>query len=419
MSAWTCTLSSPSPLQHSFTQNPATSETPSSAQWIDTLRSQVRLNCFKEAIFTYIRMNVEGIRPDNFVFPAVLKAATGLQDLNLGKQIHGSVVKFGYDTSSVTVSNSLIHLFGRCGGSIHDVYKVFDRITERDQVSWNSLINALCKFDKWELALEAFRLMGLDGFEASSFTLVSMALACSNLPRTDGLRIGKQVHGYSLRIDDRRTYTNNALMSMYAKLGRVDDSRAVFELFADRDIVSWNTIISSFSQNDRFREALDNFGVMIREEIKPDRVTISSVVPACSHLALLDVGKQIHCYVLKNDDLIGNSFVDSSLVDMYCNCQQVENGRRVFDSALKRSIGIWNAMLAGYTQNGFFKEALMLFTEMMEFSGLSPNPTTVASVLPACVHCEAFSLKEVIHGMVAVFDGGLKFGRQCCVQGVA
>jgi len=137
-------------------------------------------------------------------------------------------------------------------------------------------------------------------------------------------------------------------MSMYAKLGRVDDSRAVFELFADRDIVSWNTIISSFSQNDQFREALDSFRVMIQEEIKPDGVTISSVVPACSHLTLLDVGKEIHCYVLKNDDLIGNSFVDSSLVDMYCNCQQVESGRRVFDSALKRSIGIWNAMLAGW-----------------------------------------------------------------------
>ncbi|KAM3362779.1 pentatricopeptide repeat-containing protein, chloroplastic [Capsicum galapagoense] len=426
MSLWTCTLSV-SPLsvslQHpsySLTQNPPrklpssltstliskkyqqelTSETPSVAPWIDTLRSQVRLNCFKEAIFTYIQMNVEGIKPDNFVFPAVLKAVTGLQDLNLGKQIHGAVVKFGYDTTSVTVANSVIHLLGRCGGSVHDVYKVFDRISQRDQVSWNSLINALCKFEEWELALEAFRLMGLDGFEASSFTLVSMALACSNLPRTDGLRLGKQVHGYSLRLDDRRTYTNNALMSMYAKLGRVDDARAVFELFADWDIVSWNTIISSFSQNNQFQEALDNFRVMIQEEIKLDGVTISSVVPACSHLALLDVGKQIHCYVLKNEDLIGNSFVDSALVDMYCNCQQVESGRRAFDSALKRSIGLWNAMLAGYTQNGFFTEALMLFTEMVEFSGLNPNPITIASVLPACVHCEEFTVKEVIHGYV-------------------
>ncbi|XP_016495233.1 pentatricopeptide repeat-containing protein At3g57430, chloroplastic-like [Nicotiana tabacum] len=428
MSSWTCTLSTSPlslPLQQpspSFTQNPPrklpstpsptttliskkfeqepTSETPSAAPWIDTLRSQVRLNCFKDAILTYIHMTAEGIRPDNFVFPAVLKAATGLLDLNLGKQIHGSVVKLGYDTLSSTVANSLIHFLGQCGGSVDDVYKVFDRITQRDQVSWNSLINALCKFEKWELALEAFRLMGLDGFEASSFTLVSVALACSNLPRTDGLRLGKQVHGYSLRIDDRKTFTNNALISMYAKLGRVDDSRAVFELFANRDIVSWNTIISSFSQNDQFKEALDNFSFMIQEEIKPDGFTISSVLPACSHLALLDVGKQIHCYVLKNDDLIGNSFVASALVDMYCNCQQVESGREVFDSSLKRSIGLWNAMLAGFTQNGFFKEALLLFTEMLEFSGISPNPTTMASVLPACVHCEAFTLKEVIHGYV-------------------
>ncbi|KAK6773871.1 hypothetical protein RDI58_029110 [Solanum bulbocastanum] len=147
---------------------------------------------------------------------------------------------------------------------------------------------------------------------------------------------------------------------------------------------------------------------MIQEEINLNGVTISSAVPACSQLTLLDVGKQIHCYVLKNGDLIGNSFVDSSLVDMYCNCQQVESGHRVFYNALKRSIGIWNAMLAGYTQNGFFTKALMLFIEMMEFSGLSPNPTTVASIFLVWVHCEAFTLKEVIHGYVLNWDFQMK-----------
>ncbi|PHT72699.1 hypothetical protein T459_23484 [Capsicum annuum] len=126
-----------------------------------------------------------------------------------------------------------------------------------------------------------------------------MVLDCSNLPRTDGFGLSKQVHRYGLRVDDRRTYTNNALMSMYAKLGRVDNATAIFELFADRDIVSWNTIISFFSQNDQFQEALDNFRVMIQEEIKTDEVTISIVVPSCSHLAFLDVGKKIHYYVLK------------------------------------------------------------------------------------------------------------------------
>ncbi|KAK6773872.1 hypothetical protein RDI58_029111 [Solanum bulbocastanum] len=211
MSAWTCTLSASPvsiPLQqpsNSFTQNPprkllSTSspistlifkKNPSQKHPLQLhgsiLRSQVRLNSFKEAIFTYIQMTSKGVRLDNFVFPAILKAAIGLQDLNLGKQIYG-VVKFRYDTKSITVDNSVIHLLERCGGNINDVYKVFDRITHGDQVSWHSLINALCKFEKWELALEANRLIGLDGFEASLFTLVSIVLGCSNFSKTDWLR---------------------------------------------------------------------------------------------------------------------------------------------------------------------------------------------------------------------------------------
>lgn len=344
-------------------------------------------------------MQASGILPDNFAFPAVLKAATALHDLHLGKQIHGSVIKLGYDSHS-TVSNTVLHMYAQCGNDVYRVFKVFDRIPQRDQVSWNSLINALCKYEEWELALEAFRLMGLERIEPSSFTLVSAALACSNLNRHDGLRLGKQVHGYSLRVDDRKTFTDNSLMAMYAKLGRIDDAKIIFECFAHRDMVSWNTIISAFSQNDRFYEALEYFSFMNDGGFKPDGVTISSVLPACSHLELLDLGKEIHAYVFRNDDFMGNSFVTSALVDMYCNCKQVMSGRRVFDCALDRKLGLWNAMLAGYTQNGFYMAALMLFMKLIVVYSLFPNPTTMASVLPACVHCEAFADKEVMHGYV-------------------
>ncbi|KAA8544704.1 hypothetical protein F0562_019449 [Nyssa sinensis] len=338
-------------------------------------------------------MTMAGIQPDNFAFPAVLKAVTDLQHLNCGKQIHAAIAKLGYCSSSVTVANTLLNMYGKCG-DIVDVFKVFERIAHRDQVSWNSMISALCRFEEWELALEAFGLMQLEGMEPSSFTLVSVALACSNLSKHDGLRLGKQVHQYSLRIGDRKTFTNNALMAMYAKLGRIDDSKAIFELFADRDIVSWNTMISSFTQNERFYEALTFLNLMVLEGIRPDEVTIASILPACSHLELLDIGMEIHAYALRNDNLIGNSFVGSALVDMYCNGRQVESGRKVFDGILDRRLGLWNAMLAGYSQNGFYEEALTLFMKMVGFSGIFPNPTTMASVLPACVHSEAFSDKE-------------------------
>ncbi|KAL8513307.1 hypothetical protein ACS0TY_019494 [Phlomoides rotata] len=376
-----------------------TSGTRSKQSWIESIRSHTRSNSFREGVATFIQMQAFGILPDNFAFPAVLKAVTALQDLHLGKQIHGSVIKLGYDSHS-TVSNTVLHMYAKCGNGVDQALKVFDRIPQRDQVSWNSLINALCKYEEWELALDAFRLMGLEGIEPSSFTLVSVALACSNLNRRGGLRLGKQLHGYSLRVDDRKTFTDNSLMAMYAKLGRIDDAKIIFECFAHRDMVSWNTIISSFSQNDRFYEALEYFRFMNEEGFKPDGVTISSVLPACSHLELLDLGKEIHTYVLRNDDFMGNSFVTSALVDMYCNCKQVVSGNRVFEGAMNRRLGVWNAMFAGYTQNGFYKEALMLFMKFIVVSSLFPNPTTMASVLPACVHCEAFADKEVIHGYV-------------------
>ncbi|KAI8001246.1 Pentatricopeptide repeat-containing protein [Camellia lanceoleosa] len=154
---------------------------------------------------------------------------------------------------------------------------------------------------------------------------------------------------------------------MYAKLGRVDDSKAIFELYGDRDMVSWNTMISSFSQSDRFNEALTFLRLMVLEGIKPDGFAIASVLPACSHLELLHLGKEIHAYALRNDELIGNSFMGSALVDMYCNCKEVDSG---------------------------------------QVSGLFPNTTTMASTLPACVDCEAFSDKESMHGYVVKLGFG-------------
>ncbi|KAI4332083.1 hypothetical protein L6164_017021 [Bauhinia variegata] len=374
-------------------------ELPSPSSWVEHLRSQTQSNLFDEAIFTYIKMIRAGVPPDNFAFPAVLKAVAGIQDLLLGKQIHAQVIKFESASSSVAVANSLVNMYGKCG-HIEGAYQVFERILEKDQVSWNSMIATLCRFDEWELALEAFRLMLLEDLEPSSFTLVSVANACSNLRRRDGLLLGKQIHACALRKGDRRTFTINALMATYAKLGRVDYSKALFEFFDDRDMVSWNTIISSFSQNDQFMEALFFIRSMILDGVKPDGVTLASVLPACSHLEMLNTGKEIHSYALRNTDLIENCFVGSALIDMYCNCKQVEKGRLVFDGILRRTIGVWNAMIAGYAQNEFDEEALDIFFEMAAVSDFLPNAITLSSILPACVRCEAFLDKESIHGYI-------------------
>ncbi|EEF29678.1 pentatricopeptide repeat-containing protein, putative [Ricinus communis] len=379
------------------------SQSRSQASWIESLRFNTRSNLFREAISTYVDMILSGVSPDSYAFPVVLKAVTGLQDLNLGKQIHAHVVKYGYESSSVAIANSLVNFYGKCS-ELDDVYKVFDRINERDLVSWNSLISAFCRAQEWELALEAFRFMLAEDLEPSSFTLVSPVIACSNLRKHEGLRLGKQIHGYCFRNGHWSTFTNNALMTMYANLGRLDDAKFLFKLFEDRNLISWNTMISSFSQNERFVEALMSLRYMVLEGVKPDGVTLASVLPACSYLEMLGTGKEIHAYALRSGDLIENSFVGSALVDMYCNCGQVGSGRRVFDGILERKTGLWNAMIAGYAQNEHDEKALMLFIEMVAVAGLCPNTTTMASIVPASARCESFFSKESIHGYVIKRD---------------
>ncbi|KAK6240300.1 hypothetical protein SCA6_005689 [Theobroma cacao] len=393
----------PTPIPSIQTHQPIPTKTRSLSQgsWTESLRSNTRSNRFHQAILTYVSMSSSGIPPDHFAFPAVLKAVTALHDLALGKQIHAQVLKFGYGfgTSSVTVANTLVNFYGKCG-DIWDVYKVFDRIHQRDTVSWNSFISAFCRLEDWEAALEAFRLMLLDNVEPSSFTLVSIAHACSNLPSRDGLHLGKQLHAYSLRIGDAKTFTYNALMTMYSKLGHLNDAKVLFELFKERDLISWNTMLSSLSQNDKFTEALLLLHRMVLEGLKPDGVTIASVLPACSHLELLDIGKQLHAYALRHDILIDNSFVGSALVDMYCNCRKAQSGRQVFDCVIDKKTGLWNAMITGYSQNEHDEDALILFIEMEAVAGLCPNATTMASIVPACVRSEAFVHKQGIHGYV-------------------
>ena len=345
-------------------------------------------------------MTSSGFSPDNFTFPAVLKSAGGLQNLEIGKQIHSAAVKSGFQIEPVTIPNTLITFYAKCG-DLSSARKVFDGIRDRDQVSWNSMIGAFCMFEEWFIALELFRGMIEEREEPSSFTLVSVTSACVNLRTRNCLKLGKQVHCYGLRrglYSDEKSFSVNSLISMYAKLGRIKDSVNLFEQFKSLNVVTWNTMISLLTQNGHFKEGIYFLRRMLGCMIVPDGVTISSVVPACSGMENFKWGREIHAYTIKRAGLSDNSFVGSALVDMYCNCGKIETAQRVFNRMTERRLGLWNAMIAGYAQNEFDDEALNLFLDMELNLGLRPNETTVSSVIPSCLRSTNFPKKESIHG---------------------
>lgn len=144
---------------------------------------------------------------------------------------------------------------------------------------------------------------------------------------------------------------------------------------------------TGYVQNGHPSEALILFQQMQLENILPDRATILAVVPACADILALQRGKIIHGHIIKGK-FQSDVYVGNSLVTMYAKCGKPEISRKVFDNMPKRNVVSWNAMIAGYAQNGDFGEALTLFKQMKS-ADMIPDQVTILSALQACAALSA------------------------------
>lgn len=345
---------------------------------------------------------------DPFALPPAVKSAAALHSLTAVRSIHGAALRRDLlHRPTPAVSNALLTAYARCG-DLTAALELFDAMPSRDAVTFNSLIAALCLFRRWLPALDALRDMLREGHPVTSFTLVSVLLACSHL--AEDLRLAREAHAFALKngfLDGDERFAFNALLSMYARLGRVDDARMLFGSVGATDapgggVVTWNTMVSLLVQSGRCAEAIEVLYDMVARGVRPDGVTIASALPACSQLEMLSLGGEMHAYVLKDTELAANSFVASALVDMYASHERVDAARRVFDMVpgVHRQLGLWNAMVCGYAQAGMDENALELFARMEAEAGVIPSETTIAGVLPACARSETFAGKEAVHGYV-------------------
>ncbi|KAK2967044.1 hypothetical protein RJ640_015264 [Escallonia rubra] len=366
-----------------------------------------------QSLLIFIRMlHDSNDLPNKFTFPFVLKAAAELEASWVGSGVHGMVVK-GSLGADVFILNSLIHFYAKCG-SLDMAYRVFSNISRRDVVSWNSMITAFAQGDCVEEALELFRGMLTENIKANCVTMVGVLSACAK--KLD-LEYGRWAHSYIERneIDESLTL-NNVMLDMYSKCGSVEDARRLFDKMAEKDIVSWttmlfgyaklgaygearrvfdamprqdiaawNALISAYEQSGNPREALATFNeLQLKNNVKPDEVTLVSSLSACSQLGAMDLGGWIHVYV-KRQGIKLNCHLTTSLIDMYSKCGDLEKALEVFYSVDRRDVFVWSAMIAGLAMHGRGKDAINLFMQMQE-AKVKPNAVTFTNLLCACSH---------------------------------
>eukprot|EP00253_Pinus_taeda_P026704 PITA_26704 len=380
----------------------------------------------EDALTLFCELQKSDMQPDIFTFPSVLKACAGMSDLEQGKSVHDYMLRNGFQSDGL-LGNALVDMYAKCG-SVEDARHVFDKMSQRDIVTWNAMIVGYVRNGRYEQALETFSMMESRGARPDSITISGVLPACGHLI---ALKWGKEIHCYLIRNGiESNLFVGNALLDMYAKCQSIEDAQLVFDKLVVRDVVSWNAMISGlaqkgycneawklfgqmklsvvkpslttwnliiarFSQNGKHEESFNFLHQMQLAGMKPDVATLTSILSACAHRGSLQHGKSIHAYIYRRGFEI-DVIVESALLDMYAKCGHIHSASWVFDTMSQKDLVSWNSMIAGYAQNGHGNEAIQLLVQMQQ-ADLEPDLSTIVNVIPACAHFAAMQKGKEIH----------------------
>ncbi|MQL71142.1 hypothetical protein Taro_003489 [Colocasia esculenta] len=416
--------------------------------WNCVMHGYVRRGNPREALKLYKTLNANSLGysspwNDNYVLATAVNACAHYVAYNCGRQIHAHILVSNVEYD-LALNSALVDMYSKCGdldhalsvledmsepdefslsslllgyanqGRLADARRLFDKRRRPGVVLWNSMLTACVSNGHLEEAVKLFNLMVGDGTAVDSSTLATVLSACTGLLV---YKCGRQVHAHALKVghgedvvvvtaladlysksgscdDARRVFTEakerdtillNSMITAYSNCGSIQEARNIFNMIPNRSLISWNSMLVGYSQNGFAMEALELFSEMHRQGLEIDKVAFASALSACASLASLGFGEQIFA-LATTMGLESDHVISTSLIDLYCKCGDVADGRRLFDGVRKSDEAQWNSMLMGYAANGCGTEVLSLFEEMRK-AGVCPNEATFVAVLSGCCHC--------------------------------
>ncbi|XVF46995.1 hypothetical protein PTKIN_Ptkin03bG0073600 [Pterospermum kingtungense] len=367
--------------------------------WTSSISRHCRAGQISEAAAEFTRMRLSGVEPNHITFVTLISGCADFPSNCgvLGSLIHGYVCKLGLDKENVMVGTALVEMYAKgeqveAAKLVFDAMKVknsvswntmingymrnqeyekavemFDEMPQRDVISWTALINGFAKKGFCEEALDWFREMLIFRVEPDYVTLIAVLTACANL---GALSVGLWVHRFVLKRSFRdNVRVNNSLIDMYSRCGCIEFAREVFDKMQKRTLVSWNSIIVGSAVNGFAEEALKYFDSMQKEGFKPDGVSFTGALTACSHAGLVDEGLR-YFEIMKG---------------VYKISPRIEHFGCIVDL---------------YSRAGKLKEAWDVVGNMP----MKPNEVVLGSLLAACRNRGDISLAEKIVRDLVVLD---------------
>ncbi|GAU17850.1 hypothetical protein TSUD_329760 [Trifolium subterraneum] len=266
----------------------------------------------------------------------------------------------------------------------------------KDVGSWNAMISGFCQNGNAAGALSVLNSMKVEGVKMDTVTVSSILPVCA---QSDDIVNGLLIHLHVLKHGlDADVFVSNALINMYSKFGRLQDAQRVFDDMEVRDLVSWNSIIAAYEQNNDPNNALRFFKGMQLVGIRPDLLTVVSLTSIFAQLSDQRFSRSIHGFVIRREWLEKDVVIGNTLVNMYAKLGDMNCAHTVFDQLPRKDTISWNTLITGYAQNGLASEAIDAYNMMEECRNIIPNQGTWVSIIPAYSHVGALQQGMKIHG---------------------
>ncbi|KAJ4953937.1 hypothetical protein NE237_030769 [Protea cynaroides] len=383
--------------------------------WTSSIARRCRNGQLAEAAMEFTRMRINGAEPNHITFVTLLSACADFpfKTLRFGASIHAYVRKLGLDWNNVMLGTALVDLYSKgarvdlarqmfdemCArnsvswntmidgymrnGMVEDAVDVFNQMPQRDKISWTALIGGFVRKGLFEEALEQFREMQLDGIQPDYVTILCVLSACANL---GALGVGLWVHRYVLQKDfGENIRLSNSLIDMYSRCGCIEFARQEFEKMPTRSLVSWNSIIVGFAVNGHSEDALQHFEMMQREGFKPDGVSLTGAITACSHAGLIDEGLQFYDTMKKIHRITPRIEHYGCMVDLLSRAGRLEDALHIIESMpMKPNEVVLGSLLAACRTHGDVKLAERLTDYLVKLeSGCDSNYVLLSNIYAA------------------------------------
>ncbi|KAG8374982.1 hypothetical protein BUALT_Bualt10G0052200 [Buddleja alternifolia] len=425
--------------------------------WNSIMTMNSRKGQFKVVVEDFGSMWSCGVLGNQFSFAIVLSACAKLMDVELGKQLHCVVMKIGLEADAYC-EGSLIDMYAKCGYLVV-AKRIFDDAVDPDTVSWTAMISGFAQVGLAKEAMEVFEEMQKVGRVPDNVVFVTVLNACvgqgrleeashlfSQMPdpnvvawnvmisghakggnEEEAIRLFKDMikagieptrstlgsvlraiatvanHEYGLQVHcwavkrglDSNVYAGSSLVNMYAKCQKMEAAKGVFDGLEEKNDVIWNALLGGYAQNGHAYEVLGLFVNMRMSGFRSDEYTYTSMLSACACLENLDMGRQLHSVIIKNEFGV-NLYVQNALVDMYAKCGVLTKARNLFEQISNRDNVSWNAIIVGYVQVEEEEEAFRMFHRMMS-EEIAPDEVSLASILSATANLQDHCKGKQVH----------------------